>query len=485
MLRGSRDFESVDARRRTLGTFGGGACHIPRHDRRAKDSSAQKKQEESPQRHVVCSVRTWLLIGSMLALGCVEPADEGGQASSQGPADEGSGAKQQATPSPESGWVRELRPPNLEPVSLEPYSIQSNDEGYLVRLGEVVVAEFASGELQCAAHDDLLACVYVYLGGIQGLLLSGSNTVPLHVRQSFFDEREVHGPPRWTGNGRLWLHLGDRWERRALGWPRRLPLDSESRTRAIAALRSRLPRGVPFHELMLQVPALQSAPLDASDAEDLWGQLRREGVVCAVAPERFAQDSADRNISNRVLESFVRADVVPVDAIYERLENARREWDERVAEEAPEYTGDRADRALLYRVRAGVVPPLPPIEGSLSFADRAAQMGHLAGPLRYRVLVADGDDEASLLLALAFGNFNDNPLSFQHAVLVRDWRAHFGARVFSVSHNTLELAVEHPPQDFQEAYELGWRHYLYDRDLQGLSMAARAAREHRWVFWWD
>ncbi len=386
-----------------------------------------------------------------------------------------------------SEWVQASAPPDLLPLTTEPYVVHADDPAQLriEKDGEPVHVFEESGELACASREGWLACslrgdevcwvpVFDPSGAIHNVRVSAS----------FFDDRRVEGPPRWTADGALWLRYGGRWERRPV--IRVEPPDRDALAAARERLRTKLPEtGHTFEPVEGRaVPALWSEPLDREAAYALYDALDVDGLSRAVVTEALVSEARrDGAWALRFAEQ------VPVGAVFAQLETGQLAFHAAILDDIPEpyrYANQKA----LARIREGQRPPVPAnlepesLEPTLPF-DPSSMPGMLALPQpTLRVLVVEGGDEL-LPIAAGFGAFNNCPSPGEHAVILADWRERYGARVRFMDHATLELIVIDPPADQVERYELGYRMVVYDPDLETVASAARMVGGRRWSFWWD
>jgi len=92
---------------------------------------------------------------------------------------------------------------------------------------------------------------------------------------------------------------------------------------------------------------------------------------------------------------------------------------------------------------------------------------------------------------LPYGNFNDCPDDAVHVALFRRWRARYGAEIYGVTGDVVEMIVSRPPQDRASALELAEEQGAFDYDVvaQGVEtvegLAATLMQSTTWYFWWD
>lgn len=93
--------------------------------------------------------------------------------------------------------------------------------------------------------------------------------------------------------------------------------------------------------------------------------------------------------------------------------------------------------------------------------------------------------------SLGYGNWNSCPKSEEHCAVLRYWQEQYGARVISITSDTIECAVDRPPTSRDQAVELAWQQYWYCNDIvdQGTetvsALAASLQDSRYWFFWWD
>jgi hypothetical protein len=114
------------------------------------------------------------------------------------------------------------------------------------------------------------------------------------------------------------------------------------------------------------------------------------------------------------------------------------------------------------------------------------------GPLK-RVLIVKVPTAESWLapIYLEFGGWNACPEPLDHAVIAKFWADKYGAKIKSITSDTVEFEVARPPQTKEEALELAKQHYTYCPDIveQGVgdieTLAAVLINAKHWFFWWD
>ena len=93
---------------------------------------------------------------------------------------------------------------------------------------------------------------------------------------------------------------------------------------------------------------------------------------------------------------------------------------------------------------------------------------------------------------LGWGDWNACPPAHRHVTVLAYWRQRYGAELWAMSNDTLELSVRNPPTTFTAAVELARQQYAYASDIidqgehESVGALARALvdSEH-WHFWWD
>jgi hypothetical protein len=92
---------------------------------------------------------------------------------------------------------------------------------------------------------------------------------------------------------------------------------------------------------------------------------------------------------------------------------------------------------------------------------------------------------------LHLGGWNECPEAAVHCALHRYWQEEYGARIFSVTSDTIEFVVQRPPTTKEHALRLAKEHFLYCADiveqgtetLSGLGSSLLDGKT--WFFWWD
>lgn len=92
---------------------------------------------------------------------------------------------------------------------------------------------------------------------------------------------------------------------------------------------------------------------------------------------------------------------------------------------------------------------------------------------------------------MKFGGWNDCPPADVHVMLHKTWAEKYGARLMTMSFDTIELAIEKPIVNKEEALEVAGLQYKYCNDGidQGAgtleNLAASLVGATSWFFWWD
>jgi hypothetical protein len=90
---------------------------------------------------------------------------------------------------------------------------------------------------------------------------------------------------------------------------------------------------------------------------------------------------------------------------------------------------------------------------------------------------------------LNYGGWNSCPPPTEHISIHKFWQDRYGAEIVSVTPDTLEFYVPHPPTTQQDCRKLALEHFAYCHDrITGETLEALAAsllRNHIWYFWWD
>ena len=92
---------------------------------------------------------------------------------------------------------------------------------------------------------------------------------------------------------------------------------------------------------------------------------------------------------------------------------------------------------------------------------------------------------------IRFGDWNECPDSGVHVMLHKLWAETYGARLMTMAFDTLELKIEKPINNRDEALEMATLLYEYCNDSvdQGFGtleeLAASLVGATTWAFWWD
>ncbi len=92
---------------------------------------------------------------------------------------------------------------------------------------------------------------------------------------------------------------------------------------------------------------------------------------------------------------------------------------------------------------------------------------------------------------LRFGGWNACPTAEVQVAAFKSWHERFGAEVFAIAGDTVEMSVTRPPLTREGAIALALEQYVYCADVvdQGTQTIERLAAELLgapvWFFWWD
>ncbi len=92
---------------------------------------------------------------------------------------------------------------------------------------------------------------------------------------------------------------------------------------------------------------------------------------------------------------------------------------------------------------------------------------------------------------LSWGCWNENPCPEEHVAVLREWNDRYGADIVAMAGDTLEMRVDHPPTEWEDALQLAREQYVYDHDIvdQGAEsievLASFLLGSEGWYFWWD
>jgi Domain of unknown function (DUF4253) len=107
------------------------------------------------------------------------------------------------------------------------------------------------------------------------------------------------------------------------------------------------------------------------------------------------------------------------------------------------------------------------------------------------IAVLPTEDSWRVPCLLKFGGWNECPFAEEHAAMFKRWQEKYGARVVTVTGDTIEMSVERPPTTRDDALVLAREQYLYCADIvqQGTetieALAATLVDGTVWFFWWD
>jgi hypothetical protein len=92
---------------------------------------------------------------------------------------------------------------------------------------------------------------------------------------------------------------------------------------------------------------------------------------------------------------------------------------------------------------------------------------------------------------MQYGGWNACPYPDEQAAVLKHWHEKYGAGLFGLTHDTVELYVKNPPTDYEQAHILAKEQMAYCDDIvfQGTMTVERLARvlisSSSWYFWWD
>ena len=92
---------------------------------------------------------------------------------------------------------------------------------------------------------------------------------------------------------------------------------------------------------------------------------------------------------------------------------------------------------------------------------------------------------------LQYGGWNACPMPEIHAALLQRWSEKYGAELFGLSSDVLEVYVKNPPSNYEAAHTLAKEQMAYCDDIifQGTMTVERLAKclidSSSWYFWWD
>jgi hypothetical protein len=117
----------------------------------------------------------------------------------------------------------------------------------------------------------------------------------------------------------------------------------------------------------------------------------------------------------------------------------------------------------------------------------------LAGTPMPEVVIAliPSPDPSHVPAWIPYGNVNECPDNPVQIAMFRRWRERYGAVVYGVNGESVEMIVERPPQDRESAMTLAGELGAFDYDIvaQGTEslegLAATLNGSTIWFFWWD
>ncbi len=92
---------------------------------------------------------------------------------------------------------------------------------------------------------------------------------------------------------------------------------------------------------------------------------------------------------------------------------------------------------------------------------------------------------------LQYGGWNANPMPNEQAAVLKYWHDKYGAELFGINNDVLEMYVRNPPTNYDEAHILAKEQMAYCDDIvfQGTMTVERLAQSlinsKSWYFWWD
>jgi len=92
---------------------------------------------------------------------------------------------------------------------------------------------------------------------------------------------------------------------------------------------------------------------------------------------------------------------------------------------------------------------------------------------------------------LLYGGWNDCPMPEEHTAVFKYWHENYGAEVFSIAGDVVEMHVTRPPKTRGEAMDLAREQFIYCSDIvhQGTrtihALADEIIDSSGWFFWWD
>lgn len=107
------------------------------------------------------------------------------------------------------------------------------------------------------------------------------------------------------------------------------------------------------------------------------------------------------------------------------------------------------------------------------------------------ILLVRADYAWEVPAKLLYGGWNDCPVPQVHVGFFKRWFKMHDAEIVSIGRATIEMIVERPPATREEALEVAREHFVYCPDAvdQGAgnvsSLAAELLNGRVWHFWWD
>lgn len=92
---------------------------------------------------------------------------------------------------------------------------------------------------------------------------------------------------------------------------------------------------------------------------------------------------------------------------------------------------------------------------------------------------------------IKYGGWNECPYPEDHVGIMKYWYEKYGAKIISITPDTIEFTVENPPKTKEEALALAKEQFVYCSDIvtQGTGsisdLAASLLNSKYWFFWWD
>ncbi len=92
---------------------------------------------------------------------------------------------------------------------------------------------------------------------------------------------------------------------------------------------------------------------------------------------------------------------------------------------------------------------------------------------------------------MQYGGWNACPMPAEQVAMLKYWHGKYGAELFGLTNDVLEMFVRKPPLNYDEAYILAKEQMAYCDDIvfQGTMTVERLAQglinSTSWFFWWD